>query len=117
MSGEMVMKSDIVRITNHINPRYIFQIAIEHLDLEKIEFDFLQADAAHKGTVQFHYECLEKWKIKNGSKATKHNLYKCLQKASEKGFLEKSKIEFLVEQVFRLTYTWLLLKVNSESEV
>ena len=117
MSGEMVMKSDIFRITNHINPNYIFQIAIEHLDLEKIEFDILQADAAHKGTVQFHYECLEKWKIKNGSKATKDNLYRCLQKASENGLLEKSKIEFLVEQVFRLTYTWLLLKVNSGSEV
>ena len=115
MSGERVMKSDILRIAKYISPNDIFQIAMEHLDLDKIEYDRARADTIHVGTLQFHYECIEKWKLNNGSKATKDNLYKCLQKASENGLLEKSKIEFLVEQVFRLTYSWLLLKGNTES--
>ena len=93
----MLTSTDILRASKAINVNYMFQIAIQYLGLEKNEYDLAVRDA--KETLQVHYDCLEKWKLKNGLNATKVDLYNCLEKASKDGLLDRSGLAFLIEEV------------------
>ena len=92
---------DVLRVAEQIVPGYAFRIAIEYLELDKVEFDLMRANCDRRGAPvkEYHFDILMKWKIKKGSQATKEALHECLQKAAEAGLIEKSKIGFLAEAV------------------
>ena len=76
------------------------RIAVEYLELEKHEVDLARANA--KSVEDYHFDCLIKWKHKMGPQGTGKALYERIQKASQAGLIDRSKLRFLVEQVLSL---------------
>ena len=99
MADQPLSDRDLWMVAQSIPPDNLIKIAVEFLDLEKCDVDFIKANAKQqdKTVEEIHFDCLIKWKNKKGIKATRKALHDCIQSASETGCMDRSKLGFLID--------------------